>query len=145
MIGKISKIGSGFLITALLLVALTGCGESESGVLPDYDDTMAEEALLAFNNGDYAAYSEHFDETTKMAITKEVFEGTRDFIKKRVGDYKSKKVTKVQVEGVKTTVTYKATFSDEPDGVNFMIIFQEKEGGVYIAGLSFDSPKLRGQ
>ena len=140
---KILRITIGIALMFLVVVSLPGCSRTEPIETPDYTDAIAEGVLQAFNAGDYPVYSEHFDETMKEAISETVFEGTREFIRDRVGDYISKEVTAVDVVENKTTVTYKAKFSDEPDDVKVTIVFLESGGSVYISGLYYDSPKLR--
>lgn len=142
MVGKTFRILPAVL-AVLLLTIIPGCDQAEPIGAPDYADAIAEGVLQAFSDGDYAAYSEHFDDATKEAISETVFEGTREFIRDRVGDYISKEISQVEKQDAKTTVTFKAKFSDEPDDVKVTIVFQETDGIVYVAGLWFDSPKLR--
>jgi len=145
---KIYKTGL-IVVLLLLAVAMTGCGESEEPMEqsdePEYAGAIIESILQAFNAGDYAAYSEHFDEAMKKAMNKTVFNGTRDFIRARIGDYVSRKFVESQAaQEIYTVVIYQAKFSEE-NAVKVTITFLETDDYVYVSGLYFDSPKLRGQ
>jgi hypothetical protein len=135
------RIILGIALMLLVVASLPGCSQPVKA--PDYADAMTETVLLAFNAGDYPTYSQYFVDSMKEALSETVFEGTREFIRDRVGDYISKEVTAVDVVDNKTTVTYTAKFSDEPDNVKVTFVFFETGGNVYISGLWYDSPKLR--
>jgi len=145
---KFLKILSVIFTVMLLGVVFLGCSEQEEPpeampAEPAHAGAIADGILQAFNDGDYAAYSEHFDEAMQKALNEAVFEGTRDFIREKIGDYVSREVTGVKTEDIYTTVTYKAKFSEEPDDVTVNIVFLETGDYVYVSGLWFDSPKLR--
>ena len=81
----------------------------------------------------------------KNAAPEAVFQETNALIKAKIGSYVSKEFWKVQGEGIYTSVYYKAKFSEEPGDVTVNVVFQEISGDIYVAGLWFDSPKLRQQ
>jgi hypothetical protein len=139
----------GIASVLLLMASLPGCGKSEEPAVtpsePEYAAAIVDGIMQAFNAGDYAAYSEHFDEAMKKALNETVFRETGDFIRKKIGDYISREVTQVKVEEIYTTVVYKAKFTDEPEDVKVTVSFLETEDYVFVSGMWFDSPKLRGQ
>ena len=110
---------------------------------PEYADQIAEGILLAMNENDYTRYSEHFDEQMKAAATESVFTQSNALIKTKIGEYISKEFLKTAQEGIYTSVYYKARFTQESGDVTVKVVFQETGGEVYVAGLWFDSPKLR--
>ena len=112
---------------------------------PEYADAIAEGILQAINENDYAGYTEHFDEAMKNAIPESVFQQTGTAIKEKIGDYVSKTFWKVTTQEGYTIVVYKAKFSQEPKDVTVRVVFREISGEIYVAGLWFDSPKLRGK
>ena len=146
---KIFKKLPGLIVIALFAVLLAGCGQSDKSVEqseePAYAEAITESIMQAYNDCDYDTYSEHFDPAMKKAMNETVFYGTRDFIRARVGDYQSKKFVESRVaEEIYTMVIYQAKFSEE-DAVKVTITFLETDDYVYVSGLYFDSPKLRGQ
>ena len=134
------------ILTALLLMAaLSGCGQSKSADAinpPDYADAMAEQMLQSFNSGDYATYSEDFNETMRQTTPESVFLETRTFVQNRIGAYKSKELSDVQVDSVDSTVVYKAKFSEEKEDVKVTIVFQANADNVSVSGFWLESPKL---
>ena len=143
---EICKTGL-FIVLMLLALAMAGCGESEEPVEnsgePEYACEIMDKILEAFNDGDYAAYSERFDEAMKKALNETVFNGTRDFVRARIGDYVSREFVESQeAQEIYTVVIYQAKFSEE-DAVKITVTFLETDDYVYVSGLYFDSPKLR--
>ena len=135
-------------MTLGLIVSASGCTEKPAidvGEVREYADPITEDILLALNDGNYAKYCEHFDQTMKEAVTEDVFNETNSLIKAKIGDYVSKEFWKVEEQGIYTIVYYKAKFSEEPGDVVVRVVFQEIEDEIYVSGLWFDSPKLREQ
>lgn len=135
------KITAGILST-LLMVTVVSCATKPE---PEYADTITEGILQAINENDYAGYTKHFDEVMKNAVPESLFRQTRTAIKEQIGDYISKTFWKVTTQDGYTIVVYKAKFSQEPKDVTVRVVFQEISGEIYVAGLWFDSPKLRGK
>jgi hypothetical protein len=133
------------LAAALLIAALSGCShqdETEANKAPAYAGPITETMLQALNEGDYQSYSLAFNEQMSLATPESVFSDTRAFIQKRIGTYKSKKLSDVKVEGAKTTVIYNAKFSLEPADVTVTIIFQKTDDNVSVSDFWLNSPKL---
>ena len=138
----ITKIVTGILLALLITTALPACSSKPE---PEYAGAIAEDILQALNENDYAGYSEHFDEVMKNTVTESVFEQTATAIKEKIGAYVSKTFWKVIEQDVYTVVIYRAKFTREPEDVITRVVFQEISGEIYVSGLWFDSPKLRGK
>ena len=110
---------------------------------PEYASAIAESILQSFNTGDYAAYSEYFDEAMKKAMPEVAFQQTAALIHDKVGEYQSKAFASVETEDIYTVVIYRAKFSQEQWGVTVRIVFLETDDNVFVSGLWFDSPNLR--
>ena len=131
------------LITGLL-IPVAACTQPTE---PEYAAAITENVLLAMNAGDYAKFSQHFDDGMKQALPETVFQGQMlPTLRPIVGDYvpASKVFWKVETSGIFTDVYYRARFTLE-DEVVIHLSFHESEGKTYINGFWFDSPKLRGQ
>ncbi|MFC1861306.1 DUF3887 domain-containing protein [Chloroflexota bacterium] len=130
----------GIITIIVLVIALSACAEKPE---PEYASSITEGILQASKTGNYAQYSEHFDEAMKNAMPESVFNQTNLAIKAKVGDYTSKEFWKVETQGQYTAVYYKAKFKQEPGDVIVKIVFQDIAGKIYVSGLWFDSPNLR--
>ena len=143
---KMFKIFAGIVAVLILVAALAGCGESEKSGEPEYAGAIAERMLLAFDTGDYAAFSGYLDAVMKQAMPEDTFQQGRAFIREKIGDYISKEFVETQiVEEVYMVVIYKAKYSNEPADVKVTVTFMETDAGILVSGLYFDSPKLRSQ
>lgn len=140
MIKTIVQLGCSILILLVMIPGATACAEKP---LPEYADSITESILLAMNEDNYAKLSEHFNEEMKDTLSESVFRKNYNFMVLIIGDYVSKEFWKTEERGIYKTVYYKTVFTEEPDGVIVEIVFQEIDGEVYVAGLWFDSPKLR--
>ena len=140
MIKTIVQLGCSILILLVMIPGATACAEKP---LPEYADSITESILLAMNEDNYAKLSEHFNEEMKDTLSESVFRKNYNFMVLIIGDYVSKEFWKTEERGIYKTVYYKADFTEEPDGVIVKVVFQEIDGEVYVAGLWFDSPKLR--
>lgn len=118
--------------------------EDEIEQIRSYADPITENILLAINEDDYIKYSEHFSEKMKNALPEPVFKESNILIKSKISDYLSKEFWKIEKQGLYTIVYYKARFSQEPEAV-VKVVFQEVGDKILVAGLWFDSPKLRGE
>jgi major membrane immunogen (membrane-anchored lipoprotein) len=144
--GKIVKTGLGIVAVLLLIAGLVGCSQSkptESLAEPGYAGAIAENILQSFNTGDYAAYSEHFDEAMKKAMPEAAFQDTAALIQRTIGDYISKEFDRTETDDIYTAVIYRAKFSEEPGVVTVRVVFLETDDNIFVSGLWFDSPKLR--
>lgn len=136
------------IITAVLLVvALPGCSHTESTstptvTAPSLAGPIVEMMLQALNSGDYQSYSLVFGPDMATRTPEQVFTDYRNFIQHRIGQYKSKKLSNVKVDGANTTVTYIAKFSQEPADVQVTIVFQGSGDNLTVYDFYLNSPKL---
>lgn len=133
------------IAAAALLMVSGGCGEPEPTVTiaaPEYAEPITETMLQALNTGDYQSYSMAFSDEMAQRTPEMVFLQLRGFYLKRIGEYESMKLSDVKVEGDKTTVVYKAKFSQEPDIVSVTIVFQGSGEEVTVTDFWMVSPKL---
>ena len=144
MSNKLVLIACGLLVLLASMIVVSACGpEPEPEYTePEYAGPIAESILQATNEGDYATYSERFNEEMRSAATEAAFLEVNTILKAKIGEYVSKEFWKVEDEGGFTIVYYKANFTQEPE-VIVRVVFEEIAGEVYVAGLWFDSPKLR--
>jgi hypothetical protein len=130
----------GLLILLVVIVGLAACGPIPE---PDYASQMVESTAQAMSDGDYAAFTEYLTPEIKAALTEDDFNQVSQLITSTIGEYTDKEFWRVQTSGDDTAVYYKTRFTDEPDEVIISVLFTEIEGEIYIAGFTFDSPKLR--
>ncbi|MCX7911556.1 MAG: DUF3887 domain-containing protein [Dehalococcoidales bacterium] len=130
------------LVFCLVLVG-AGCGGKPTKPMPtapaepEYAPEIAEGILKGIDSGDYAAFSQHFDEAMKASLTEAAFIQMRDGIKKNYGDYLTKEFssTEKNVQGIYTVVMYRAKFSR--GALTVKVVFRESEGGAVVSGLWF--------
>lgn len=125
-------------IAAVAVVAVTACSPA-SGSDPDNRTVdqerateMAQSALEALNEGDYARYSEHWSDEMKAAINEESFLAFRDQVLTNLGPF-------VAIEGVETTSvqpgTYRYVFTLAFERDEAKLAFGFVEGSDLIHGL----------
>lgn len=138
---NLARAGYGLLLLFVLGMTLAACGGSTE---PEYAGDITENILTAINDDNYAQYSEFFTAEMKEKMTEVAVGQLNSSFRLEIGNYESKEFWKTEKAGQYTSVFYKARFSKEPDDVIVKVVFQKLEGQVYVAGLWFDSPKLRG-
>lgn len=116
-------------------------GDERATVLA-YADPIAANALEGFNAGDHAQLARNFNEVMKNQFTPAVFEQTRQLILGKVGRYRSGEAAMVLKRGPYRMVQYAVEFERE-SGVTVTFSFLDYQGALLLAGLWFDSPKLR--
>lgn len=99
--------------------------------------------LRGFNENDYAEYSRNFSEIMLRSLGKAKFEETRDFIISKTGKYMSRGDPQVVDQGPYAIVVYRAKFREESE-VFVKVVFSKNDPENKVAGLWFDSQKLRG-
>lgn len=103
---------------------------------PEYSDAMTENVLIALNEGNYAKFSQDFDEAMKGALPEASFTSLKSQLADLMGDYVSKKLEKVTVTDEYTTVVYTAEFTKN-DNVTVTIAFHTVDGEILVSGLWF--------
>ncbi len=113
---------------------------------PAYAGAITENILLALNANNYDQYIRDFDPTLKQATPQTTFEQLFTLFQINVGDYfpKSKVFSRAYVQDNYTVVVYICKYSGEPANVTVTISFEQANGKTEVAGLYFNSPKLRG-
>jgi len=142
------RIILGIIIMLGLVVSVSACTEKpgiDVNQVQTYADPITEDTLIGINENDYAKFSRHFDEAMKNAIPEANFVQLSAALKPIIGDYTSKEFWTVERQEEYTIVKYKAKYTIEPADVIVTVSFHEIEGETYLAGLWFDSPKLREQ
>ncbi len=141
------------LLMVCLAVALVSCkpkvkvieitGDAKNKVLA-YSEAVTDGIMKGYNEMDHKTYSKDFDEKMKNALPEKVFNQKIKQIKDKIGEYKSRKVTKVQKQNQYTVVYYKTQFKDEKD-VKMKVVFQKYGTKMLVSGHWLNSPKLRGE
>lgn len=131
-------------IAALLsgAVLLAACGGTSnpvrSPVSEDQAIEMADNALQAFNAGDYAGWSQDWSETMRSAIDEQAFLAFREQAQAQLGDYVAIK-SAAGAPG-ETAGFYRWTFQVQFEQADYGIWFGFKEGSSLIEGVQFEEP-----
>jgi hypothetical protein len=138
-------------ITLFLLASLlAGCimmpqispvqGEEMETVL-SYAEPLADNLFSGLNNGDYNTFSRDFDSEMKKAMKEKDFNDMANFFQQNIGKYQSRVVEKVEIVDNIYVVSYQARFENE-EAVAVRLSVRG-DSPPQVAGLWFDSPKLR--
>lgn len=139
------------LITSgLLLLALAGCmfmpqvdtvEPEEQDEILEISEPIADNLLEGMNTSDYAVFSRDFDDAMKKALDEDAFEEMTQEFSGKIGAYQSRILDHMERIENLVTVVYTAQFENEEE---VTIRLTLREGEPYqVAGLYFDSPKLR--
>ena len=137
------------LLVSVLLVTLIltfGCASKVNvEEVRSYADPMTENLLVAMNESNYANFSKDLDSRMKKAIPESSFPNLISQINGKIGKYVtgSKVFQKALKEKQYIKVVYTAQFTEEPKGVIVTVVFVKVNGEMKVAGLWFNSPKLR--
>lgn len=134
------------LATGLSLVVLMGiigaCGDDpasiESPVTEEQVTEMADNALKAFNSGDYSAWSRDWSDAMKAAIDGDAFTAFRDQFHATLGDYQ--RIVSVTGSDGSAPGTYRWTFDIEFENAPYRMWFGFKKDSPQIEGVSFEEP-----
>jgi len=109
-------------------------------------EPVADTLFNGMNDGDYAVFSHDFDPTMKKALDEKAFTEMAQSFSQKIGQYQSRQVMKVeQIENL-YSITYQARFEKEdPVSVRLTLRQETPTSPMQVAGLWFDSPKLRTQ
>ena len=125
------------LSAALLLVA---CGPASapigSPITEEQATEMAENALQAFNDRDYTAWSRDWSETMKSAIGEDAFFAFRDQYHGQLGNWIA--ITNVSGGPGADERTYRWTYDLDFENGEYRMWFGFKEGSPLIEGVSFE-------
>jgi hypothetical protein len=134
----------------LVLLWASGCdlmpqvspvdGEERDQVLA-LAEPVADNLLQAMNTADYPGFSRDFDNTMKKSLDEKGFKEMLQFFNPKIGAYVSREVEKVEHVDTLYVVTYNAKFEQE-ESVAVRLSLRQGDP-IQVAGLYFDSPKLR--
>lgn len=133
-----------WLLGATVLVALlfSGCSQEpaaiDSPVTEEEATEMAENALGAFNEGNYASWSRDWSDEMKAAIGEDAFLAFRDQAHAQLGNYVA--ITDVTGSEGGDPGTYRWTFDVEFEKGPYTMWLGFKEGSKLIEGVSFEGP-----
>ncbi len=139
-------VGLGMLVLWLAAAACIPGGAQELGgaerdAALAHAEPLVDNLLAGLNAADYAVFSRDFNAQMREALNESAFSTTRTTVVGKIGRYVSRTVSRVEKQGDFVVVIYRAVFEQE-DGVTVRVVF-EASGERRIAGLWFDSPRLR--
>jgi len=116
-------------------------GDAREAVL-SYADPIADNLLAGFNEDDYDRLARDFSEIMENQFPPAVVAQSRGLVTQKIGRYRSREPKQVFKKGPYRVVTYTAAFEHEA-GVTVTLSLLDYQGTPLVAGLWFDSPKLR--
>jgi hypothetical protein len=132
-----------FLLTALMVSLLTGCGSSgtvlsgeERDAVLAFSEAKTDNLLAGMNAGDYSVFSQDLDAEMLSAMTEAQFNQMKADRDAKLGLYISREVENVTQVGDFYAVNYNAKFEKE-DEVSVRVVFRMTEPHE-ISGLWFD-------
>lgn len=138
------------LLIAACLALLAGCSAmpeittlegAERDAAVKLAEPFADNVFTGMNAGEYAKFSRDFNETMIKALKERDFAEMKRTFDDRIGLYQSREVTSVQRIDQVYAITYSADFEKESDvSVTLSVSLTDPP---QVAGLWFDSPKLR--
>lgn len=137
-----------FLLAALtLLLTLTAClpgkavKDADQEAVLSYVEPITDQVLAGIESGDFALFSQNFNEQMMEASTEESFQQLRDLLSTKVGTYQSREVSSVRDVDGTMLVIYTAVYSNSKQVVIQISVTGSEPHKV--AGLYFTSPELR--
>jgi hypothetical protein len=131
------------LAVALFIAVMSvACGQSTSDITSPVTEeqvvAMAENALEAFNRGDYAAWSKDWSDTMKSAIDESAFLTFREQYRAVLGDFVS--IEETTGAPGESSGTYRWTFDIVFERADYRMRFGFAEGSPLIEGVFFEEP-----
>lgn len=100
-------------------------------------EPLLEGVLAGFNDGNYAKYSQNFDETLKEAISEKKFQKVRAQILKTLGKYRSRTYLGFLKKGGTTLVLWRGRFTKSDDDVLIKLVASKRQDRYVVVGLWF--------
>ena len=129
----IEKKISGLFLVALAFGLLAGCGSQGSTLAGDdrdavlaFSEAKSDNLLAGLNAGDYAMFSQDFDQDMLNAMTQAQFEALKKDRDAKLGLYVSREVSSVVQDGDFYAVIYDAKF-EKDDAVTVRVVFRAAE------------------
>lgn len=136
---------AGLLI--MLVAALAACqqaqtveGEARTQIV-DQAQPIADSILTGIDSGDYALFSQYFDQAMKESLTESAFTSLRDQFQEKIGNHESCEVNTVQAVEEFHAVVYDCRY-EKADKVTVRLVLTREEP-ILASGLWFDAPELR--
>ncbi len=100
-------------------------------------EPLLEGVLAGFNDGNYAKYSQNFDETLKEAISEKKFQKVRAQILKTLGKYRSRTYLGFLKQHGATVVLWRGRFTESDDDVLIKLVASKRQDRYVVVGLWF--------
>lgn len=130
---KNQRRSSLFILSVLFVGLLVGCGSQEttlSGTDKDavlaYSEAKTDTLLAGLNAGDYALFSQDFDQAMLNAMPQAEFDKLKQDRDAKLGAYVSRSVNRVVQSGDFYAVIYDAKF-EKDDAVSIRVVFRVAE------------------
>ena len=140
---NVDNITARLLLVVLALSLLAGCGSQVTTVTGDDGDAVlalseakSDNLLAGMNAGDYAMFSQDFDEGMLNAMPQAAFDALKEDRDAKLGPYVSREVNSVVQDGDFYTVIYDAKF-EKDDAVTVRVVFRAADPHE-ISGLWFN-------
>lgn len=135
------KIGISLLVVValglLLLNAVAAPVGTNDRQVKGLAEPILDNLMKGFNQGNYAQFSKHFDKTMLETINKQKFQEVREDLRKKWGQYKSKKYLGFLNKQAYTIVLWKAAFADTQDDILITLVLSKSKDKVFVSGLWF--------
>ena len=131
---------------AVLLLALTAClpgkgiTDADQEAVLAYVEPITDRVLDGIESGDFALFSQDFNDQMLEVSTEESFQQLRDLLSTNVGTYQSREVSSVRDVDGTLLVIYTAVYSKAKQVVIQISVTGSEPHQV--AGLYFTSPEL---
>jgi predicted small secreted protein len=135
------------ILLLLTLFGLAACGSTKTIEGAERDqivsaaEPLADSIVNNLKTGDYAAFSQYFDQAMKDGMTEQGFNDLSTQFNTKLGDYQSRTVNSVQAVDKYNAVLYDMAFTNAPK-VSMRLVLT-KTDPPQITGLWFDAPELR--
>jgi hypothetical protein len=134
---------SRLFLVVLALGLLAGCGSQVPTVTADdrdavlaFSEAKSDDLLAGMNAGDYAMFSQDFDQEMLNAMPQAAFDALKEDRDAKLGLYVSREVNSVVQDGDFYTVIYDAEF-EKDDAVTVRVVFRAADPHE-ISGLWFN-------
>lgn len=137
-------------VFGFVILGIVGCSAlpqisvvegQESDRIIALGDPLADNLFQGLSEENYSMFSRDFDSAMKKALDDKAFHEMARTFTAKIGRYQSRQVEKVERVDTLYVITYQVKFEKE-DPVSMRLSLRQEET-LLVAGLYFDSPKLR--
>ena len=137
-----------FLVSIALIFIITasGCSAGVDEEIISIADSAAENVLIAIDDQNFDSYNKDMDDGMLKTVTEQYFTTLSTYIKEAIGEYEqgSKEYLSSNIQDELYVVIFEADYTKETEKVAVVVVVSVTDEGIcQIAGLWFDSPKLR--